>query len=619
MNNPRRPTREIDGKGHTIRELLAGHKYSIDYYQREYKWQRKQVAELIDDLASKFLENYEEGNDRGAVAEYGHYFLGSIIVSDKDGQRFIIDGQQRLTTLTLLLIFLKHRLADSEQAGQLAELIFSERYGTRSFNLNVPERTLCMEALYAGEEFSDADVPESVGNILLRYADLEEQFPDELAGTALPYFVDWLRDNVHLIEITAYSDGDAYTIFETMNDRGLSLTPADMLKGYLLANITDIERRTRASQVWKDRVRALAEIGKEEDADGIKSWLRSQYAKSIRERKRGAAPRDFDLIGTEFHRWVRENAVKLNLTGGGEFARIIERDFAFYSRWYERLRRAGETLESGLECVHFNARHNFTLQYPVMLAPLRVDDDEGVALRKLSIVAAWLDILIHRRIWNWRDISYSTMQYAMFVVMRDIRRRSAEELVEMLRERLNAESEIFAVNDRNASFGLHRMNGPQIHRLLARMTDYLETQSGQTSRYAEYAQRGRKGYEIEHIWADHSERHMDEFTHPSEFAEYRNHIGGLLLLPKSFNASYGDLPYAEKRGHYLSQNLLARSLHEQAYDRNPGFRRFIEESELPFRAHAEFKKVDLDARQDLYRRLAERIWDPDRLAEEAVP
>ena len=188
----------------------------------------------------------------------------------------------------------------------------------------------------------------------------------------------------------------------------------------------------------------------------------------------------------------------------------------------------------------------------------------------------------------------------------------------MLRERLDAESETFAVNDRNASFGLHAMNGPQLNRLLARMTDYLETQSGQASRYVEYAQRGREGYEIEHIWANRSERHMEEFTHPSEFAAYRNHIGGLLLLPKSFNASYGDLPYSEKRGHYLSQNLLARSLHEQAYDRNPGFRRFIEESGLVFRAHAEFKKADLDARQDLYRRLAERIWDPERLAKEAA-
>ena len=157
------------------------------------------------------------------------------------------------------------------------------------------------------------------------------------------------------------------------------------------------------------------------------------------------------------------------------------------------------------------------------------------------------------------------------------------------------------------------MNGRQIHRLLARMTDYLETHSGQASRYAEYAQRGRKGYEIEHVWAHHAERHANEFAHPSEFQEYRNRIGGLLLLPKSFNAAYGDLPYAEKRVHYDSQNLLARSLHERAYEFNPGFRRFIEESHLPFHAHAEFKKADLDARQDLYRQLAERIWSPQRL------
>jgi hypothetical protein len=137
------------------------------------------------------------------------------------------------------------------------------------------------------------------------------------------------------------------------------------------------------------------------------------------------------------------------------------------------------------------------------------------------------------------------------------------------------------------------------------------------SRYAEYTKRGGNGYEIEHVWANHPERHVDEFAHPSEFADYRNRIGGLLLLPKSFNASYGDLPYAEKRAHYLSQNLLARSLHEQAYDHNPGFKGFIEGTRLPFRPHHEFKRADLDARQNLYCQLAERIWSADRLSEEA--
>ena len=612
----RRQRREIDGKGRTIRELLAGHRYSIDYYQREYKWQTKQVTELMRDLAAKFLESYEPHHERPDVADYGHYFLGSIIISDKEGVKFIIDGQQRLTTLTLLLIFLQRQLEDAEQRGQLADLIFSQKFGKRSFNLDIPERTACMEALYSGRELVAQELPESLANIMARYGDIDEYFPDELRGKRLPYFGDWLIENVHLVEITAYSDDDAYTIFETMNDRGLSLTPADMLKGYLLAHVTDDEDRLRAGRGWKERITALAEVGKDEDADGIKAWLRSQYAETIRDRKRGALPEDFDLIGTEFHRWVRDHEERLGLEKSSDFVRFIDRDFAFYGYWYEQLRRAADRLTPGLECVYFNAEHNFTLQYPVLLSPLGVDDENQTIRRKLRVTAAFLDILIHRRIWNWRAIDYSTMQYAMFLVMRDIRGLAAEDLAQLLLQRLDAETETFQSNE---SFRLHGMNGRQIHRLLARMTDFVETQSELPSHYVDYARRGGKdGFEIEHIWADHPERHEDESAHPSEFAEYRNRVGDLLLLPKSFNAAYGDLPYEDKLVHYDSQNLLARSLGELAYERNPGFRRFRERTGLPFTAHAHFRKSDLDNRQALYGRLAEYIWNHRRLEAAAV-
>lgn len=61
----------------------------------------------------------------------------------------------------------------------------------------------------------------------------------------------------------------------------------------------------------------------------------------------------------------------------------------------------------------------------------------------------------------------------------------------------------------------------------------------------------------------------------------------------------------------------ARSLHENAYDHNPGFLRFIEQSNLSFRPLAGFQKSDLDDRQKLYGELAEQIWNPDRLEREA--
>lgn len=607
--------REIRADAKNIRALLGGAKFAIDYYQREYRWETKHVVELIDDLAEKFLESHEPGNERSSVESYSHYFLGSIIISDKDGYKFIIDGQQRLTSLTLLLIHIYHQLDEQEQKTQIADLIFSQKFGKRSFNLDVSERTACMEALFTGASFDENGQPESVVNIIHRFQDIEDQFPEELTGDALPYFADWLIENVHLAEITAYSDADAYTIFETMNDRGLSLTPTDMLKGYLLANIADIERRNETSRVWRKHVSALQELGKEEDADAIKAWLRSQHAQTIRERKRGAQPRDFDLIGTEFHRWVRDHEEPLGLKMSTAFARFIQEDFSFYAHWYERIRRAAESLTEGLEAIHFNAQNNFTLQYPVLLAPLRRSDREDEICRKLRIVSSYLDTLIARRIWNWKATDYSTMQYSMFqLAILKIRGKSVPDLAAILTERLATEEERFASNDR---FRLHGMNGKQIHRLLARMTDYVETRSGRASRYSEYIQRrGKNGYEVEHIWANHPERHADEFAHPADFADYRNRIGGLLLLPKSFNASYGDTLYAEKREHYYGQNLLAQSLHENAYAHDPGFRRFLEESKLPFQPHTEFKKADLDARQELFKKLAEQIWNPENLLRE---
>jgi len=609
--------RSIDGKGRTIRELLSAKRYSIDYYQREYKWETKQVGELIDDLTSKFLESFDPKHERSAVEKYGHYFLGSIILSDKGGEKLIIDGQQRLTSLTLLLTYLHHHISDSNDKRLIADLIFSQKFGKKSFNIDVPERKECMEALLNNKPFDAEDHSESVRNIMNRYRDIEDQFsqqPDTLTGKGLLHFVDWLIENVHLVEITAYSDEDAYTIFETMNDRGLSLTPTDMLKGYLLAKITDADRRTKASHEWKKWVGKLQGLGKEEDADCIKSWLRSQHADTIRERKGGAEPKDFDLIGTVFHRWVRDNEERLKLEESGDFARFIEDDFSFYARWYQRIREAGEEFDPELDLVFYNAKHNFTLQYAVLLAPLRRGDIDTEIIRKIRIAATYLDILLARRIWNFQAIDYSTLQYAMFVVMRDIRQKSASKVADILTKRLTSDKEDFSSN---IAFRLHGRNGRQIHRMLARMTGYVETHAGMPSHYLDYIHRsGKKGFEVEHIWANHPEWHKDEFTHASEFEEYRNRFGGLLLLPKAFNASYGDLGYEKKLKHYNGQNLLARSLNDAAYDHNPGFKRFIKETDLPFRAHPEFKKTDLDARQKLYRGLADLIWNPDRLAKE---
>lgn len=608
--------KRIDGATKSLRDLLSGKKYTVDYYQREYKWQDKQVQELLTDLAEAFANDYQGGHERRAVRAYGHYFLGSVILSQKDGQTFIVDGQQRITTLTLLLIYLHNLQKDLPGRVKIEDLIYSEQFGERSFNIDVPERTPALEGLFADAIPEATDQPESVQTMIARYLFISDHFPTELKETALPYFVDWLIENVLVVEITAYADEDAYTIFETMNDRGLSLTPLDMLKGYVLNKITDGQKKDHASKTWKDRVEDLAQLGKDEDADALKAWLRGRYATSIRERRKNARPGDFDLIGTEFHRWVRDNETRLDLNTGGDFVRFVEHDLTFYTRQFDLARRAARTLTPGLEAIHYNGQYGFTLQYPFLLAALEPDDSAEIVRRKLRVAARYVEIMLTRRIWNYRSTDYNTMQYRMFLEIGEARGKDLPSLAAHLRAKLETQEETFATEGR---FGLNQRNRYFLHLMLARMTAYVEEQSGMPSRYGEYVAAGPNRYEVEHIWANKYERHTDDFSQTQDFANHRNMFGGLLLLPKKFNASYGALPYAEKLAHYNSaQNLLARSLHLAAYDHNPGFRQFIERSGLPFQPHAEFRLADLLQRHDLYQQLAEQVWSPASLTDEVL-
>ena len=369
--------KRIEGRAKTIRELMDRSKFHIDFYQREYAWQERQVRELVDDLSNKFLDFYKPSHQRPDVKEYGHYFLGSIVVSHKNKKRYIVDGQQRLTTLTLLLIYLHHLQTGRPAQVDVRGLVFSEEFGIKSFNLEVPERRAVMGSLLQGEAVHVDGQPESVRNIAAQYETLSIGFPQDIgreptAGEtdALPYFLDWLLNNVHLVEIEAYNDDDAYSIFETMNDRGLSLSLPEMLKGYLLANIQEEAIQREVNTLWKKHTQALKDLGKEEDVDFFKNWLRARYATTFQTKGGGERSKDYERIGSEFHRWVRDQRKEIGLTNSESFARWVLRDLDFYARQTLRIRAASKKLTDGLESIRYNEERSFTQQLQLLLAPL---------------------------------------------------------------------------------------------------------------------------------------------------------------------------------------------------------------------------------------------------------
>jgi hypothetical protein len=367
-----------------------------------------------------------------------------------------------------------------------------------------------------------------------------------------------------------------------------------------------------ANELWRRRVGELTEDEKNADAEFIKTWLRGKYAESIRDRKKDASPRDFDVIGTAFHKWVRDNADTIGLRKAGEFQAFVSRDFDRLSKRYLSLHTASTNLTNGLEAVHYNAINGFTLQFLPIMAAVTPDDDDETFQSKARLVSTYLDVVVARRMVNYRNFGYSTLVYTMFNLAKDLRDKSTDEVRDVLADRVADIQESF---DGVYSFALTQRNRPHIRYLLARMTAWIEERCGKGQTFSQYVDRERRDpFEVEHIWANHHDRHLDEFANLHDFENFRNRFGGLVLLPKSFNASYGDMPYEGKEPHYFGQNLLAASLNPLAYENNPAFAALRQATGLPFKPYSGvFSKADLEERQDLYRQICEEIWSPDRL------
>lgn len=611
----------------TIKELLQTRSFGIDDYQREYKWEASNIEELLEDLLGKFLTFFHDGDAPRAASSYGDYFLGSIIVTRRKDKSLLVDGQQRVTSLTLLLIYLYREAKQRglDVASTIEPLIFSDDYGERKFNLDIAERVPVLRALFNGQDYNPDGKEESIQNIVARYADIQELDLAGMLGEALETFVYWLIGNVGLIEISTDTDSQAYLIFETMNDRGKPLSPIDMLKAYLLAPIEDDTERSDANRIWKQTVLDLISWGgdaePERDAAFVKAWLRAKYAETIRDRKAGAADRDWELIGSTFHRWQRDNEERVRAGTTKQNLALMTSEFPFFASAYRLVLDASRTYTPGLEPVFYNAHNDFTWQNTVLLAALNAGDGDQTVRRKLAATATYLDIWIMRRTVNYIRVGYSSVSYAMFTLCRDIRGKALPDLIDMLCEKLDEDEKDVSFEGSESrgrygvsQLGLNQFSRRYIYHLLARFMAYTEAHSGRPDLFDKYVDRDAKNpLDIEHVWADDYSQYAEQFTNRQDFEEWRNNVGGLLLLPADVNRSYQDKPFGQKAPHYAKQDLYSASLTAAAYEHQPQFTAFVNNSALPFWAYQKFGKDEQLERRELIHQLARLVWSPDRL------
>lgn len=437
---------KIEAKDKSLADMLFNKRYKIDVFQREYRWKYQHIDALISDVTGCFRKCYKEGDTIRDYNGYDSYYMGPVVLCEDDlGDLSIVDGQQRLTSFLLLMIYLQHKQDELElpvnMKKDLYSFIFVKKQGESTFTVNVESRKDVMDMLVDNpcQMFSGfEEAGESVQNIMARYYDITYLFPSELqTAEVLPIFIEWMLEKVTLVEVRANSMDSAYTIFETMNDRGLTLVPTEILKGYLLSKIVENnsqneEKAEKANDFWNSRIQDIRiQTGSDTaDMDFFRGWLRGRYAETQRKTKPGAENEDFEKIGTQFHVWVKGNTSRISLKKPEDYYYFIKSDFDFYSTLYLRLYDYKTTPDTEFELLYVNNFYTIadSLTYPLYMSAILKTDGETEINSKIGLVAQYIDRLANIRTLSHKSITQSSIRNLIYENVKGIRSLNTADL-----------------------------------------------------------------------------------------------------------------------------------------------------------------------------------------------
>ncbi|MCP6760982.1 MAG: DUF262 domain-containing HNH endonuclease family protein [Fischerella sp. CENA71] len=242
-------TSSIDSRLMSFGELLTGNNsYSVPNFQRDYSWTEAQVEQLWDDIT----ETLDEGRSE--------HFIGAVVVNNsKKPELMLIDGQQRVTTMSILMCVLRN-IAKEKGDEQLAQTISNKYLGSLNLRTRKTESKLVLND--RNNQFYQEYIVESkaitelrdlskkrnidksnkliVDAYLFMYREVQKRI--EKSGDFVEVLIELeecIRDKLVSILISVADEANSYLIFETLNDRGLDLSVADLLKNYLFSRASD--------------------------------------------------------------------------------------------------------------------------------------------------------------------------------------------------------------------------------------------------------------------------------------------------------------------------------------------------------------------------------------------
>jgi hypothetical protein len=513
-----------------IGEMLLNSEFTVPTYQRSYSWKELQINNLLTDMTSAIKRQKDGKGDT--------HFLGSVVVIDRKGQAptEVVDGQQRLATVSVILAAIRdfHLNAGKQDAAEHYDRYLQSYAPSRKFKpklrLNeIDDQCYAAAILEIPEKRKKVKWVTPSHKRLLKAYDCATTFISNIQANntakatidLLFEFSEFIRQNVQIIRVTVDSDTDAYTIFETLNDRHLLLSVADLLKNFIFQNTEPTIDESKAN--WLKMMTVLQTIkGQDRTVDFVRQLWGSMHG-LVREKE---LFREIKNTITEYSE-ARELSAAL-ASQVEDYAAVLDPENSVWSNYGTHARRALNTF-SRLRIERIRS---------LLLAILNRFTEAEIKKALDFLRAASVRILVAGGF-------NGTVEEQVFQIAVRVHKR------EIKNTRQLARAMTFVPNDSvfRAQFESMSIRRPAIARFY--LHELEDTDKGDDSLVAN---RDERVFDLEHVipkspaeraanWNELSKDEGERLTH---------RLGNLAIMPKSLNSQLNGKSFQDKVEAYKS-------------------------------------------------------------------
>jgi hypothetical protein len=514
----------------TFRQLFGnGLRYQIPRFQRDYSWTSDEWDDLWQDIQGTMLPG----------GEPAHY-MGYLVLQTQDNKTFeVIDGQQRLTTLSLLTLALLKVLQDLVDAGidpennlRRIEQLRNSYIGYLDPVTLIPRSKLSLnrnnDAYYKDYIVPLQRMPQRglrASEHLLRksfdwfYRQIKERYSSQSDGAGLARFIDELSDKLFFTVIVVTDELNAFKVFETLNSRGVRLSPTDLLKNYLFSVVSRESSHPHEIDTLERRWEAMVgRLGGESFPDFLRAHWNS--------RKRFV--READLFKT-----IRDD--RKDKAAVFELIRQMEEDIDPYAA----LPHPEDSLWDKEQAQHIRELRMFNVRqpWPLLLSSYRAFDKSSFTdvLRACSIISFRYNV-IGGLATNEQERVYNS-----------VAQKIASGDLPTSRDVIRALGQIYIPDDQFRSAFTEkslRTSAARNKNVVRYILFKLEKHISQI----DYDRESPK-YNLEHVLPENPQNNWSQFSEEQvDLFVFR--LGNMTVLEAEANREIGNLPFEEKRSVY---------------------------------------------------------------------